>query len=59
MSKFTAIQRQLEQASGRKGTAAPVKAQPPAVPANEATATTYNAPSRDGKIYWGLPASGL
>jgi hypothetical protein len=54
MSKFTAIQQQLEQASGRKATIAPVKAQPPAVAANEATApTSYKAPSREGKTHIG------
>lgn len=51
MSKFTTIQRQLEQASGRKATVAPATAQPPAVPAN--TATTYKAPSREGKTHIG------
>jgi len=53
MSKFTAIQHQLEQASGRKATIAPVKAQPPAVAANEGGATTYKAPSREGKTHIG------
>jgi hypothetical protein len=53
MSKFTAIQQQLEQASGRKAAVAPVTAQPPALPANEATATPYKAPSREGKTHIG------
>ena len=45
MSKFTAIQQQLEQASGRKATVTPVTTQPPAVAANEATAMPYKAPN--------------
>ncbi len=53
MSKFTAIQRQLEQASGRKATVTPTTAQPPAVPANAAMATTYKPPSREGKTHIG------
>ncbi len=54
MSKFTAIQRQLEQASGRKGTAPPVETQQaPVVPANTDTAAAYKAPSREGKIHIG------
>jgi hypothetical protein len=53
MSKFTAIQHQLEQASGRKATIAPVKPQPAAVAANEGGATTYKAPSREGKTHIG------
>jgi hypothetical protein len=53
MSKFSAIQQQLEQASGRKTTIAPVKANPPVVAANEAAPTTYKAPSRDGKTHIG------
>jgi len=52
MSKFTAIQQQLEQASGRKAALAPV-ASPPPVPANETPAKTYKAPSRDGKTHIG------
>jgi hypothetical protein len=59
MSKFSAIQQQLEKASGRKRTAdvvAPVA--PPAVaPAPSAEAprptTSYKAPSREGKIHVG------
>src|SRR5271166_5933414 len=53
MSKFSAIQQQLEQASGRKTTIAPVKANPPAVAANEAAPTAYKAPSREGKTHIG------
>ena len=54
MSKFTAIQRQLEQASGRKVTVAPVMAPPPEIAANKtAPATTYKAPSREGKTHIG------
>jgi hypothetical protein len=53
MSKFSAIQQQLEQAGGRKATIAPVKAQSPAVAANEAAAPAYKAPSREGKTHIG------
>ncbi len=55
MSKFTAIQRQLEQVSGngRKVMVAPLPAQPAEVPANTAKATTYKAPSREGKTHIG------
>jgi hypothetical protein len=54
-SKFSAIQRQLEEAGGRKATIAPVKAAPPPVAANVATdaPTTYKAPSREGKTHIG------
>jgi antitoxin-like ribbon-helix-helix protein len=48
MSKFTAIQQQLEQASGRK--AAPA---PPELPASPTTTTMHKAPSRAGKAHIG------
>jgi hypothetical protein len=48
MSKFTAIQQQLEQASGRKTTAAP-----PELPASRTPATTDKTPSRAGKTHIG------
>lgn len=52
-SKFSAIQRQLEQASGRSSKIA--DAPPPAVaPAVSASAPmSYKAPSRDGKTHIG------
>jgi hypothetical protein len=53
MSKFTAIQQQLEQASGRKVTALAPVAAPPPIPANEPPPKTYKAPSRDGKTHIG------
>jgi hypothetical protein len=54
-SKFSAIQRQLEEAGGRKTTIAPVKASPLPVAANVATDAppTYKAPSRAGKTHIG------
>ncbi len=62
MSKFSAIQQQLEKASGRKGPAVVVS--PPVVapaatpaPANTETAPAprviYKAPSREGKTHIG------
>ena len=62
MSKFSAIQQQLEKASGRKGTTVvvspPVVAPVPPAPANtepESAPRTasYKAPSRDGKTHIG------
>ncbi len=60
MSKFSAIQQQLEKASGRKRTAdvaaPPVAAPmtPPAlVEAPRPAAASYKAPSREGKIHVG------
>ena len=57
MSKFSAIQKQLEEAGGRKAGVASVKASPPPPPvaANAATATpaAYKAPSREGKTHIG------
>lgn len=55
-SKFSAIQRQLEEAGGRKAVVAPVKASPPPVVAANAatvTPTAYKAPSREGKTHIG------
>lgn len=54
-SKFSAIQRQLEEAGGRKATVAPVKASPLPVAANTSTVTptAYKAPSREGKTHIG------
>ncbi len=54
-SKFSAIQRQLEEAGGRKAAIAPVKASPPPVAANAATVASvaYKAPSREGKTHIG------
>jgi hypothetical protein len=62
MSKFSAIQQQLEKASGRKGLAvvvsppvAPATTPTPA-PANTETAprpVSYKAPSREGKTHIG------
>ncbi len=52
-SKFSAIQRQLEQASGgRKAMTAPALEVTPAQPPS-ATAGPYKAPSREGKIHIG------
>jgi hypothetical protein len=50
MSNISAIQQQLEQASGRKTAIAPAAPAP--------AATSYKAPSREGKIHLGayLPA---
>jgi hypothetical protein len=58
MSKFSAIQQQLEKASGRKGAASIVSspvAPAVAVPANAepARAAPYKAPSREGKTHIG------
>ena len=54
MSKFLAIQQQLEQASGRKTTTiASDKAKPQVVAANEAQPTAYKSPSREGKTHIG------
>ncbi len=59
MSKFSAIQQQLEKASGRKGAAVAVSPSvAPAAPAplnTEAAprAASYKAPSREGKIHIG------
>lgn len=54
MSKFSAIQQQLEKASGRKGAAAVVTPQQPATAATETRpATSYKAPSREGKTHIG------
>ncbi len=60
MSKFSAIQQQLEKASGRKRTVANVAAPPaaaPAAPPRPAEApqspASYKAPSREGKIHVG------
>lgn len=54
-SKFSAIQRQLEEAGGRKAAIAPVKASPPPVAANVATPApaAYKSPSREGKTHIG------
>jgi hypothetical protein len=48
MSKFSAIQQQLEKASGHKATAAP-----PAAPASMPETTAHKAPSREGKAHIG------
>jgi hypothetical protein len=59
MSKFSAIQKQLEEAGGRKAGVVPAKASPPPVAANTAAATptvapaAYKAPSREGKTHIG------
>jgi hypothetical protein len=55
MSKFSAIQQQLEKASGRKGAAAVVAPQPATVVANTEPppTTSYKAPSREGKTHIG------
>jgi hypothetical protein len=62
MSKFSAIQQQLEKASGRKGVAVvvspPVAPAAPPAPANTETAAlpraaSYKAPSREGKTHIG------
>ena len=57
MSKFSAIQKQLEEAGGRKtAAAAPVKASPPPVAANTAAPpapAAYKPPSREGKTHIG------
>jgi hypothetical protein len=60
MSKFSAIQQQLEKASGRKGAvdvvSPPTVAPTPPAPANIETAppvAPYKAPSREGKIHVG------
>jgi len=58
MSKFSAIQRQLEQASGRKGAAVVVSPTAATVAANAEAplptpATSYKAPSREGKTHIG------
>lgn len=52
MSKFSAIQQQLEEASGRKSAGAP-KSVPPPVSTKAAPATSYKAPSREGKTHIG------
>lgn len=53
MSKFSAIQQQLEKASGRKGAAAVVAQQPAPVAAESPPKTSYKAPSREGKTHIG------
>jgi hypothetical protein len=59
MSKFSAIQQQLEKASGRKGPAvvvSPPAAAPVPAPANNEPiprAPSYKAPSREGKTHIG------
>ncbi len=60
MSKFSAIQQQLEKASGRRRTAVDVAAPPVAAPVAAPAlaeaprpAASYKAPSRDGKIHVG------
>jgi hypothetical protein len=62
MSKFSAIQQQLEKASGRKGVAVvvapPVTPAATPAPANTETApapraASYKAPSREGKTHIG------
>ncbi len=61
MSKFSAIQQQLEKASGRKRTAVDVAAPPVAAPvaapalaeAPRPAVASYKAPSREGKIHVG------
>jgi hypothetical protein len=55
MSKFSAIQQQLEKASGRKG-AAVAAAPPPATAVADTEGppmTSYKAPSREGKTHIG------
>ena len=54
-SKFSAIQKQLEEAGGRKAAVAPVRASPPPAAANIATVApaAYKAPSREGKTHIG------
>lgn len=56
MSKFSAIQKQLEQASGRRKTApatSETKPSPDPVTPPAPQATAYKAPSRQGKIHIG------
>ncbi len=60
MSKFSAIQQQLEKASGRKRAAVEVAAPPVAAPVAAPVlaeaprpAVNYKAPSREGKIHVG------
>jgi hypothetical protein len=54
MSKFSAIQKQLEEAGGRKATVTPVKASPPRVAATTTPPpAVYKAPSREGKTHIG------
>lgn len=56
MSKFSAIQQQLEKASGRKGaatTVAPQSATTVVANTEPPPATIYKAPSREGKTHIG------
>ncbi len=54
-TKFSAIQKQLEEAGGRKSAVTPLKTPPPPVAANIATVApaAYKAPSREGKTHIG------
>jgi len=53
MSKFSAIQQQLEKASGRKSAVALVEPQPTKASKETLPATSYKAPSREGKTHIG------